>query len=116
MGMQQEKQVLANMEFGRRMATERELEKAESFKYVNPVFDQSGYFILYSTLLGVKVINIHTNKCVNVLGKNDNVRFLNIALYQGSQSKGNPISMEALVSENPGLERTPVEPTLICSG
>jgi len=115
--MQQENQQLPNMEFGRRMAIERELEKSDYFKYINPVFDESGYFILYSTMLGIKVINIHTNKCVKILGKNENVRFLNIALYQGSpNTKKASLTMEMQVAENPALNDTTTDPTLICTG
>lgn len=80
---QQQAQQLPNMEFGRRMAVERDLEKSESFELSNIVFDQSGHFILYTTLLGIKLVNIHTNKCIKVIGKNENLRLLNIALYQG---------------------------------
>lgn len=71
------------MEFGRRMAVERDLEKSESFELANIVFDESGYFIMYSTLLGIKLINIYTNRCVRIIGKNENLRMLNISLYQG---------------------------------
>lgn len=71
------------MEFGRRMAVERDLEKSESFELSNITFDQSGYFIMYATLFGIKLINIYTNKCTRIIGKNENLRLLNIALYQG---------------------------------
>lgn len=71
------------MEFGRRMAVERDLEKSESYELSNIIFDQTGYFIMYATLLGIKLINIHTNKCIRIIGKNENLRLLNIALYQG---------------------------------
>ncbi|KAJ8972097.1 hypothetical protein NQ314_000323 [Rhamnusium bicolor] len=81
--LQQKTQQLPNMEFGRRMAVERDLEKSESFELANIVFDSSGYFIMYATLLGIKLINLYTNRCVRIIGKNENLRVLNIALYQG---------------------------------
>jgi len=103
------------IDFGRRMAVERDLEKAsaasDQIPPSNVVFDESGFFILYPTLLGVKgssidsvhvtysdpncilteacvhwmpVINIVTNQLVRLLGKVENTeRLLNIALFQG---------------------------------
>lgn len=50
----------------------------------NIIFDASGHFLLYPTLIGIKVINIETNRCVNILGKTDNIRPLHIALFQVS--------------------------------
>lgn len=64
------------------MANERDLEKSESFAYNNVLFDYSGHFLLYPTMLGIKLVNIETNKCIKILGKSDNLRPLNIALFQ----------------------------------
>ena len=33
------------------------------------VFDESGNFVLYPTLLGVKVVNLVTNQLARVIGK-----------------------------------------------
>lgn len=70
------------MEFGRRMAIERDLEKSESSSLANIIFDQTGNFIMYATMLGVKLINIKTNKCIKILGKSDNLRILQVSLFQ----------------------------------
>ncbi|XP_065674535.1 peptidylprolyl isomerase domain and WD repeat-containing protein 1 isoform X2 [Hydra vulgaris] len=114
---QQEKQVLPNMEFGRRVAIERELEKSEAFKQVNPVFDETGYFILYSTILGIKVVNLVTNTCVKFIGMKDNVRFLNIGLYQGNPNKiSSSFTLEMTASDNPSLDKISADPCLICTG
>jgi peptidylprolyl isomerase domain and WD repeat-containing protein 1 len=47
-----------DMEFGRRLAVERDLEKDGEGKKaaatMNAVWDESGSFILYPTLLGIK--------------------------------------------------------------
>ncbi|KAG2490973.1 hypothetical protein HYH03_010647 [Edaphochlamys debaryana] len=78
---------LEDIDFGRRMAVERELTAApeETHGPPNAVFDQSGNFLLYGTLLGVKVVNLATNKVSRILGKVENTeRFLTLALYQGS--------------------------------
>jgi peptidylprolyl isomerase domain and WD repeat-containing protein 1 len=50
----------------------------------NAIFDSSGNFLIYSTLLGVKIINLHTNKVNCLLGKVENTeRYTHISLYQG---------------------------------
>lgn len=50
---------LDDMEFGRRLAVERELEKSGTEPSVpgsqgSAVFDESGVFVIYATLLGIK--------------------------------------------------------------
>lgn len=114
--LQQATQQLPNMEFGRRMAVERDLEKSESYSYANLEFDHSGHFLLYSTLLGVKLVNLYSNKCVRVIGKNENLRLLHIALYQGSAKKNKAaVTLEIEASNNPTLESIQPDPTLICT-
>ena len=43
------------MEFGRRMAAERELDKGVTVRSSNAVFDETGNFVVYATMLGIKV-------------------------------------------------------------
>jgi hypothetical protein len=43
------------IDFGRRMAVEKEIEKTENVPQPNAVFDESGNFVIYATLLGIKV-------------------------------------------------------------
>lgn len=45
---------LDEMEFGRRLAVERELEKSEQGRTANAIFDRTGNFVIYPTLLGIK--------------------------------------------------------------
>jgi peptidylprolyl isomerase domain and WD repeat-containing protein 1 len=92
-----------DMEFGRRVAVEREIEgiKGGQGATVNVVFDETGNFILYPTLLGIKVVNIHTNKVVRLIGKMENQRFMHISLYQGAPKKKNLITMAMAASDNP---------------
>lgn len=45
---------LDDMEFGRRLAVERDLEKSESRTRERPVWDETGTFLLYPSLLGIK--------------------------------------------------------------
>lgn len=70
--------------FFSRMAAERDLEKSEAINLGNIIFDESGYFVLYATMLGVKVVNLYTNKCVRIIGKPENLRPLKLALHQVS--------------------------------
>jgi peptidylprolyl isomerase domain and WD repeat-containing protein 1 len=98
-----------DMEFGRRLAVERELEMPGPDgqvhgRWSNAIWDETGSFILYPSLLGIKgksaplllpqrfaefdtVLNVVTNRVVRVLGKDEAVRFLNLSLYQGAPSK-----------------------------
>lgn len=63
------------------MAVERELDKTEA-NLGNIIFDESGYMIMYSTMLGVKLVNLFTNRCVTVMGKPENFRPMQLALFQ----------------------------------
>lgn len=99
-----------DMEFGRRLAVERELELPGPDgnvpgRWSNAVWDESGAFIIYPSLLGIKskhtysyaslaqsqriftVVNVVTNRVVSLLGKDEAVRFLNVSLYQGAPAK-----------------------------
>uniref|UniRef100_A0A1B6LLZ5 peptidylprolyl isomerase n=1 Tax=Graphocephala atropunctata TaxID=36148 RepID=A0A1B6LLZ5_9HEMI len=114
--LQQKKQQLPNMEFGRRMAGERDLEKSDSFKLSNLTFDESGYLLLYPTMLGVKVVNLYTNRCVRLLGKSENLRILRIALFQGKPRKTKAaMTVELEASENPTLDSLTPDPAIFCT-
>lgn len=105
---------LEAIDFGRRMAVEKEIEKTETAPQPNAVFDESSNFLIYATLLGIKVINLHTNKVARILGKvENNDRFLRIALYQGDRSskKARKVSVAANANES----KEPLsDPTLLC--
>ncbi|XP_063902426.1 peptidylprolyl isomerase domain and WD repeat-containing protein 1-like [Zophobas morio] len=107
-----------NIEFGRRLAVDREIIKNDALKYTNAVFDESGNFILYATMLGIKVVNIRTNKCSKVIGKSESsARFLNLALYQGRPNEHKiQLSIDVRTSENPTITKNLAEdPTLFCT-
>uniref|UniRef100_T1J225 peptidylprolyl isomerase n=1 Tax=Strigamia maritima TaxID=126957 RepID=T1J225_STRMM len=115
--LQQTQQLLPNMEFGRRMAVERDLEKSEAFHFANITFDESGHFILYATMIGVKVINLYSSRCVRLIGKPENIRFLQLAIFQGRIKKVNAaVTVEMQASDNPNLEGVLCDPTLFCTG
>ncbi|XP_054279238.1 peptidylprolyl isomerase domain and WD repeat-containing protein 1-like [Macrosteles quadrilineatus] len=114
--LQQKKQQLPNMEFGRRMAVERDLDKSDSLRLSNLMFDESGYLLLYPTMLGVKVVNWYTNRCVRFLGKPENLRILKISLFQGKPKKSKAaVTVELEASENPTLDSLNPDPTIFCT-
>lgn len=45
---------LDDMEFGRRLAVEKDLQQSESRLRERPVWDETGMFLLYPSLLGIK--------------------------------------------------------------
>lgn len=74
-----------SIEAGRRVAIEKELESTpEALLTANAVFDESGNFLIYGSIGGVKVLNLVTNRVVRTLGAGEpGERFLSVALYQG---------------------------------
>ncbi|CAG05275.1 unnamed protein product [Tetraodon nigroviridis] len=114
--LQQMRQQLPDMEFGRRMAVERELEKVDGIRLVNIIFDETGHFVLYGTMLGIKVINVETNKCVRILGKLENIRVVQLSLFQGvAKTMQVAPTVEMKASDNPALKNVEPDPTVFCT-
>ncbi|KAF8133869.1 hypothetical protein EV363DRAFT_1430397 [Boletus edulis] len=95
-----------DMEFGRRLAVERELEMPGPDGRIpgmwsNVVWDESGAFVIYPTLLGIKVVNTVTNRVARLLGKDEAVRWMNLTLYQGAPAKKGLTTLAMLASANP---------------
>ena len=74
--LQQEQQLIPSIDFGRRLAQERDLEKVEQFRFSSVIFDDSSSMIIYPTLLGIKITHLQMNKCVRMLGVMENVRYV----------------------------------------
>ena len=72
--LQQEEQLVQSIDFGRKLAIERELEKSEHFQSSGVIFDDSSSIIIYPTVVGIKFINLQLNKCVRMIGVQENVR------------------------------------------
>ncbi|WFD06538.1 peptidylprolyl isomerase [Malassezia vespertilionis] len=118
---------LDDMEFGRRLAVERDLDatasdglenataNASGMALSNAVFDESGNFILYATMLGIKVVNLKSNKVTRLLGKDEAVRFLHLGVYQGVPDKKIATSIALAASNNPLKGKAELDPTLFCS-
>lgn len=114
--IQQNTPQLANMEFGRRMAIEKDIERNEANLFSNLVFDESGLFLIYGSLLGVKMINLETLETVNYFGKLENNRFLHIGLFQGVTNKPKAmLTVEMRASANPNLNVVRQDPTIFCT-
>ncbi|KIK52073.1 hypothetical protein GYMLUDRAFT_251535 [Collybiopsis luxurians FD-317 M1] len=111
-----------DMEFGRRLAAERELELPGPDgrvpgRWSNVVWDESGSFVIYGSLLGIKVVNTVTNRVARLLGKDEAVRFLNMSVYQGAPSKRSVTTAAMAASANPILaERQSRDPSLFSTG
>ncbi|XP_004487517.1 peptidyl-prolyl cis-trans isomerase CYP71 [Cicer arietinum] len=106
---------LEAIDFGRRMAVEREIEKTESAPQPNAVFDDSSNFLIYATLLGIKIVNLHTNKVARILGKvENNDRFLRIALYHGERSSKKVRKIPSAAANANESKEPLTDPTLLC--
>jgi peptidylprolyl isomerase domain and WD repeat-containing protein 1 len=82
---------MERFDFERRFTVEKEIEKHWSEKEIahytglhlpSVEFDETGTYIYFGTLFGIKVINVRSNNLVRVLGKVENSeRFMRVKLY-----------------------------------
>ncbi|EPS42268.1 hypothetical protein H072_3785 [Dactylellina haptotyla CBS 200.50] len=111
-------QKLEDVDFGRRLALEREIEGPTSRNKMNVIFDESGHFILYGSILGIKVVNTVTNRVVRLLARDETGmgRPLNLALYQGAPKKKKVLTLDMAASSNPLLQEAGLrDPILVCT-
>ncbi|RNJ53262.1 hypothetical protein D7B24_002109 [Verticillium nonalfalfae] len=105
------------VEYGRRFALEREIDSPAYSDKANVVFDESGNFIIYGSVFGIKVLNTFTNKVVKVFGKDENFRAVNLAIYQGQPQKKGITTVEMGASSNPLLQESESrDPILFATG
>ncbi|KJZ76658.1 hypothetical protein HIM_03994 [Hirsutella minnesotensis 3608] len=110
-------QKLDHVEFGRRLAQEKELESQSLRTKYNIVFDESGHFIIYGSMLGIKVLNTYTNQVLKIYGKDEGFRALHLAVYQGQPQKKGIVSVEMGASSNPLLQESETrDPILVATG
>ena len=108
---------LEEVEFGRRIAIERELENPLIRPRINVTFDESGNFIMYGSLLGIKVINTLTNRVVKLFGGDEQFRALNVGVYQGQPQKKGVVTVSMAASSNPLLQEAEErDPILFATG
>ena len=66
-----------------------------------------------SNTIGIKVINLHTNEIALLLGKNETIRFMNLALYQGAPKRKTLVTVEMAASDNTVIkESEETDPTI----
>ena len=105
---------LEEVEYGRRLAAERDVETGDKGSKINVIFDESSNFVMYGSLYGIKMVNLVTNRVVKVYGKDEQFRALNLALHHG-QRRG-MISTSQAASSNPLLkEAEERDPILVCT-
>eukprot|EP00916_Digyalum_oweni_P004732 GHVL01008377.1.p1 GENE.GHVL01008377.1~~GHVL01008377.1.p1 ORF type:complete len:702 (+),score=144.42 GHVL01008377.1:54-2159(+) len=79
---------LERLDFGRRLAVEKELAKSDQLIHTSICFDESSSIIFYPSCVGVKSVNIVTNKLWKILGKSEiGERFLSLSLFQGKAKR-----------------------------
>ncbi|KJH47928.1 peptidyl-prolyl cis-trans isomerase, cyclophilin-type [Dictyocaulus viviparus] len=113
---------LQNMEWNRRVALEKEMEKdrINSFKNLRLCWDYSGYFLLYPSPIGVKVYNVYTEQVVREIGKEETMRFLGVALCRSvpdirARLQGAAATIATEAADNPNLVRTAEpDPIMVC--
>ena len=113
-----------DIELGRKIAIESDLEDTvDALNTSNAIFDETGYFLIYPTLVGVKMVNLETNQIVRILGSTESgERFLSLALYQGIPKVDKQYllskvdkQMDANVSRRNESEGVEYDPTIYCS-
>lgn len=69
----------------KRLVVEREMEKyIDIIPPLNIQFDETNNYIFYSSILGIKFIEIKTDRLIKILGKAESSeRFLTLNLFQG---------------------------------
>lgn len=105
--IQNREELLNEMEFGRRMAIEKDLMKTKNLCRSESLFDETGKFLMYSTLLGIRVISLRTGACLKIIGLTETMRFLSIALFQGSITEDKrtaALSLDMKAAQNPALD------------
>jgi len=108
-------QHLEDIEFGRRIAMERDLDQPSIRARVNVIFDETSNFILYGSMYGIKVLNTLTNKLVKLYGADDALRPLWLSLYQGQPDKKRVMTVEMAASENPLLQDAEARDAMLVS-
>ena len=106
---------LDDVEFGRRLGVEKEVEHTAIRNRINIIFDETGNFIMYGSIFGTKVLNTLTNRVVKTYGKEESFRPLNLALYQGQPEKKDVVTTQMAASENPLLQQAETRDAMLVS-
>ncbi|CAF0896929.1 unnamed protein product [Adineta steineri] len=89
--------MLNNVEYSRHLTIEKDLEKNDLvYSSINLQFDSSGTYLFYTTLYGIKMLNLRTNSIRHFFGTTENARFIRLALYQTQKSANNDFNSTIL--------------------
>ena len=118
------------IDFGRRSAVEKKELILEANSFVtthqlefNTTWDESNNFLIYPTMLGIKIYNLHSKKLSVLLGKNESsdLRFLGVSLFQGRVIPKNfeldPLSASfraRSVQNSDGSKQDEEDPIIVC--
>ncbi|VDL80938.1 unnamed protein product [Nippostrongylus brasiliensis] len=113
---------LQNMEWNRRVALEKEMDKdkANAFKNIKLCWDYSGYFVLYPSPVGIKVYNAYTDCVVREIGKEETMRLIAVSLCRSvpdirARLQGAAATIETEAADNPNLNKiTDPDPIMVC--
>lgn len=85
-----ERKGISAEELGRRLAREKDVIKdTASLTRLNAVFDSSGRFLLYPSVVGVHVVEVETKRELRVYGERETAeRFLIVAYMEGGGEEG----------------------------
>jgi peptidylprolyl isomerase domain and WD repeat-containing protein 1 len=108
-------QKLEDIEFGRRLGIEQELDQPSVRSRMNVIFDETGNFILYGSMYGVKVLNTLTNRIVKLYAQEESLRPMWLSLYQGQPEKKGVVTVEMAASENPLLQEAEARDAMLVS-
>ena len=98
-------------DYGKRIAVEQNLISSSQPRQESITFDHSGEYVMYSTLVGIKILHLRTNRLLSVIGKvESSERFLSLALYQG---KGQ-IRVKATTGDSEG-GLVEIDPTIVAT-
>lgn len=106
---------LDDVDFGRRLAVERELEHSSVQPRMSVIFDETGHFILYGSIAGIKVVNTLTNRVVKSYAREEPFRALDLSLYQGQPDKKGVVTVEMAASDNPLLQAAEARDAMLVS-
>ena len=59
-GVQQNKSMMLSMEFNWKFSNKKELEKSDSNYHCNIIYESTGHFVMYVTMIGIKLVNFYT--------------------------------------------------------
>lgn len=113
---------LQNMEWNRRVALEKEMDKdrGSAFKNVKLCWDYSGYFLIYPSPIGIKVYNVYTDSVVREIGKEETMRFIGVALCRAvpdirARLQGAAATIATEAADNPNLNKiSDPDPVMVC--